>query len=76
MSDTEFSARLLDAMATAAAGAALVSVTIDVLQRSAIARVDATTVRKTRTLVFMSAEAKGAAGERLACANAVYKVPG
>jgi hypothetical protein len=44
------------------------------LQRGAIASVDATTVRKTRTLVFMSAEATGAAGERLASASAVYKV--
>lgn len=74
MSETEVSARLLDAMAGVAAGAALVSVTIDVLQRGAIARVDAMTVRKTRTLVFMSAEATGAAGERLASASAVYKV--
>ncbi len=77
MSDSEVSARLLDAMAAAVAGdvrAALVSVTIDVLQQGAIARVDATIVRRTRTLAFMTAEAIGAAGERVASANAVYKL--
>jgi len=77
MSDAELSARLLDAMASAAAQdarTALVSLTLEVLDQGELARVDATVVRRTRTLVFMSADAQTSDGKKLAAASAVYKV--
>ncbi len=77
MSDAVLSARLLDAMAGAAAQdaqTALVSVTIEVLNQGELAHVTAKVVRKTRTLVFMSADAQTSDGKKLAAASAVYKV--
>ena len=77
MSDVEISARLLDAMAGAAAQdarTALVSMTMEVLNQGELARVEAKVVRKTRTLVFMSADAEASDGKKLAAASAVYKV--
>jgi len=77
MSDAELSARLVEAMSAAAsqeAPATLVSVTIEVLGQGAAERVEARLVRKTRTLIFMSAEAFAAEGDRLASASAIYKV--
>lgn len=77
MSDAELSARLLEAMAGAAAQdaqTALVSVTIEVLDQGELAHVEAKIVRKTRTLVFMSADAAASDGTKIAAASAVYKV--
>ena len=77
MSDAELSARLLDAMAVAAAKyaqTALVSLTMEVLDQGDLAHVEAKVVRKTRTLVFMSADAQTSDGKKLAAASAVYKV--
>lgn len=77
MSDAELSARLLDAMAVAAAKdaqTALVSLTMEVLNQGDLAHVEAKVVRKTRTLVFMSADAQTSDGKKLAAASAVYKV--
>lgn len=77
MSDAELSARLLDAMAGAAARdarTALVSMTMEVLNQGDLARVETKVVRKTRTLVFMSADAQTSDGKKLAAASAVYKV--
>ena len=77
MSDAELSARLLDAMAVAAAKdaqTALVSLTMEVLNQGDLAHVEAKVVRKTRTLVFMSADAHTSDGKKLAAASAVYKV--
>lgn len=77
MTDAELSARLLDAMAEAAAQnaqTALVSVTMEVLNQGDLAHVEAKIVRKTRTLVFMSADAQTSDGKKLAAASAVYKV--
>jgi len=77
MSDAELSARLLDAMASAAAQdarTALVSMTMEVLNQGELAHVEAKIVRKTRTLVFMSADAQTSDGTKLAAASAVYKV--
>jgi acyl-coenzyme A thioesterase PaaI-like protein len=74
MTDQEISARLLAAMSDRAPEAELASVTIDMLKPGAIASVEATPIRRTRTLLFMSTEAFNAAGERIASANAVYKL--
>jgi len=77
MSDAELSARLVEAMGVAAsqeAPATLVSMTIEVVGQGAAERVETKLVRKTRTLIFMSAEALAAEGDLLASASAVYKV--
>ena len=79
MTESEIAARLINALEAAAndkAGArtALVSVTIDMLARAAAGGVDAKLVRKTRTLVFMSAEYVSDSGARIATAQSVHKV--
>lgn len=81
MTDSAIAARLINALESAAdreAGAqtALVSVTLDMLARADAGAIEATLVRKTRTLVFMSAEFKSDSGERIVAASSVHKVLG
>lgn len=74
MNDPELAARLIEALNEAAgAGAALVSVEITLLARAEIARIETQTARRTRTLVFQSAEALAANGQRIARAASVHK---
>lgn len=80
MSESDIAARMVDALVTTAtreAGGAiaLVSVTIDVVGSGEAGSIEATLVRKTRTLLFMSAELRTEAGERVATASSVHKVP-
>ena len=75
MSDAEIAARLVEALNQAAgAQASLVSVEIAVLARGDDARVETKLVRKTRTLMFMSADCVSDAGARIATAASVHKV--
>jgi hypothetical protein len=81
MTDAEIAASLISALESAAdreAGAktALVSVAIDMLARADAGRIEASVVRKTRTLVFMSAEFVRAGGGKIANASSVHKVVG
>ena len=79
MTEGAIAARLINALEAAAdreAGAktALVSVTIDMVARTVAGSIETTLVRKTRTLVFMSAEFVSDAGARVANAASVHKV--
>ena len=79
MTDSAIAARLINALESAAnreAGGqtALVSVTLDMLARADAGSIETTLVRKTRTLVFMSAEFRTDAGERIVTASSVHKV--
>ena len=79
MSDSAIAAKLVEALAAAAdrdAGAttALVSVTVDMLGPAGAGTVETKLVRKTRTLVFMSAEFVSETGARIANATSVHKV--
>ena len=79
MTDSAIAARIVNALEAAAdreAGAptALVSVTIDMLARADAGAIETALVRKTRTLVFMSAEFRTDAGEPIATASSVHKV--
>ena len=66
----------LEALAaeTAGAGASLVSVAMEKLRDGEVTRVEAKVERKTRTLLFLSAEAFTAAGARIATATSVHRV--
>jgi hypothetical protein len=79
VTDSAIAARLVNALEGAAdreAGAetALVSVTIDMLARADAGTIETKLVRKTRTLVFMSAEFRADSGMRIANATSVHKV--
>ena len=79
MTEAQLAALLVDALNTAAtreAGAetALVSVNMDILAPAASGALEVALERKTRTLVFMKAEARNAAGEPIAAASSVHKV--
>lgn len=79
MTDSAIAARIVNALEAAAdreAGArtALVSVTIDMVSRANAGAIETHLVRKTRTLVFMNAEFRTDAGERIATAASVHKV--
>ena len=81
MTDSAIAARLLNALESAAdreaaTKTALVSVTIDMLARADAGAIETKVVRKTRTLVFMSAEFVSDAGARIANATSVHKVLG
>lgn len=81
MTDSAIAARIVNALEAAAdreAGAptALVSVNIDMLARADAGAIETSLVRKTRTLVFMSAEFRADSGERIATAGSVHKVLG
>lgn len=80
MTVSAIAARLIDALEAAAdreAGArtVLVSVAIDMTAPGADGEIRAALTRKTRTLVFMSATFVGAAGETIATASSVHKIP-
>jgi hypothetical protein len=79
MTDSAIAARLINALEAAAdreAGAktALVSATIDMLARADAGSIETHLERKTRTLVFMSAEFRTDSGNRIATASSVHKV--
>lgn len=79
MTDSAIAARLINALEAAAdrevgAQTALVSVTLDMLARANVGAIETTLVRKTRTLVFMSAEFRSDNGERIVAASSVHKV--
>lgn len=81
MTDSAIAARLINALEAAAdreAGAktALVSATIDMLARADAGAIETRLTRKTRTLVFMSAEFVSDAGQRIATAASVHKLTG
>ena len=81
MTDAEIAASLISALESAAdreAGAktALVSVAIDMLARADAGRIETSVVRKTRTLVFMSAQFVRESGGKIATASSVHKVVG
>jgi len=80
MTESAIAARLVNALEAAAdreAGkTALVSVTIEMLAHADAGSVETNVVRKTRTLVFMSAEFKSDAGARIANATSVHKLIG
>lgn len=79
MTQGAIAADLIDALTAAADREAggptgLVSVTIDVLAASPEATIQTTLVRKTRTLVFMNADARSKTGERVVAASSLHKV--
>jgi hypothetical protein len=78
MTDSAIAARIVNALEAAAdreAGkTALVSVTLDMLARADAGAIETALVRKTRTLVFMTAEFRTDAGERIVAASSVHKV--
>jgi hypothetical protein len=81
MTDSAIAARIVNALEAAAdreaaARTALVSVNIDMLARADAGAIETALVRKTRTLVFMSAEFRTDGGERIAAASSVHKVLG
>jgi hypothetical protein len=80
VTDSAIAARLINALEAAAdreagAKAALVSVTIEMLTRADAGTIETHLVRKTRTLVFLSAEFTTDAGVRVAAASSVHKLP-
>lgn len=81
MTDSAIAARLVNALEAAAdqaAGAktALVSFTVEMLTRADAGAIETSVTRKTRTLVFMSAEFVSDTGARVAAASSVHKAPG
>jgi hypothetical protein len=79
VTDTAIAARIINALEAAAdreaqAKTALVSVTIDMLAAADAGTVEPRLTRKTRTLVFMSAEFATDAGAKVATASSVHKV--
>jgi hypothetical protein len=81
MTDSAIAARIVNALEAAAdreaaAPTALVSINIDMLARADAGAIETALVRKTRTLVFMSAEFSTDGGERIAAASSVHKVLG
>ena len=81
MTESAIAARLVNALEAAAdreAGGqtALVSVTIEMLAPADAGAIETSLARKTRTLVFMNAEFRTDAGDRIATASSVHKVAG
>jgi acyl-coenzyme A thioesterase PaaI-like protein len=81
MTESEIAAQLVGALTAeadreAGSATALVSVNIDALAPAAAGAAEAQLVRKTRTLVFMSAEWRTSGGDRIASASSVHKVLG
>jgi hypothetical protein len=79
MTDSAIAARIINALEAAAdreAGAktALVSVNIEMLTPADAGSIETQIVRKTRTLVFMSAEFANDSGTRIATASSVHKL--
>mgnify|MGYP001174130485 CR=1 FL=1 len=81
MSEASVASRLIEAAIAYAAEAAntrapLVSISLEFLSEGDVANVAATITRKTRTLVFVHAEATSRDGARLVTADSVHKVVG
>ncbi len=75
MSDADIAAQLTEALTThAGAGADLVSINLTISARAEIADVDLRTDRTTRTLMFLSAEARDRDGAIVASASSVHRV--
>lgn len=79
MTDSAIAARLINALEATAdreagAKAALVSVNIEMLTRADAGSVSVQLSRKTRTLVFLSADFRSEAGSLIATASSVHKV--
>lgn len=73
--DSEIAARLTEALvATAGDEAELVSAEITILARADVQGVQVKTERRTKSLLFLAAEATGASGERIATAASVHKL--
>jgi hypothetical protein len=80
MTDSAIAARLINALEAAAnreAGVStqLVSVNIEMLTRADAGTIETSLVRKTRTLVFLAAEFRTDAGQQIASAASVHKIP-
>ena len=80
MTDSAIAVRLVNALEATADREAgvktgLVSVTIDMLARADAGSVDVKLSRKTRTLVFLSADFVTDAGVRIAVASSVHRIP-
>lgn len=79
MSAADITARLVTALDAAAAreapGAALVSVTADILKQDAGDAIETQVLRKTRTLLFLRATLTNA-GAPIATANSVHRLEG
>jgi hypothetical protein len=80
MTDSAIAARIVNALEAAAdreAGqkTALLSVTIDMLARADAGNIVVSLTRRTRSLVFLSAEFATDAGARIAAASSVHKIP-
>jgi hypothetical protein len=81
VTESAIAARLVNALEAAAdreAGGqtALVSVTIEMLAPADAGAIEVSITRKTRTLVFMNAEFRTDAGDRIATASSVHKIAG
>lgn len=79
MTDSAIAPRLINALEAAAdreaeAKTALVSVNIEMLTRADAGSVSVQLSRKTRTLVFLSADFRSDAGALIATASSVHKV--
>ena len=80
MTDSAIAVRIINALESAAdreAGAktALVSVTIEMLGPADTGSIEVSPTRKTRTLVFLTADFVGENGARVAIASSVHKLP-
>lgn len=73
MSEAASAAEIVRALGEAAS-APLISVEITWLTSGDVARVETRVVRKTRTLVFMSADGFSADGARVVSASSVHRV--
>ena len=79
MSASEIAARLVAALEAAAereagAKAPLVSTTVDILTQGSGDTIETEVLRRTRTLLFLRADLKTAAGAPIATANSVHKL--
>lgn len=80
MNEAAVSARIIDALAQVASNEArgpapLVSVAIEYVSANGGAPIiDVKTERRTKTLIFLSAEASTSSGERVASATSVHKI--
>lgn len=75
MTDTEIAARVTEAvLEKAGPQSELISVNIALLTRAEITSVDVAEDRKTKTLLFLSAEARAGDGALIATAASVHKI--
>jgi hypothetical protein len=81
VTDSAIAVRIINALEAAAdreAGAktALVSVTIEMLGPADTGSIEVSLTRKTRTLVFLTADFSNESGGRVAIASSVHKIEG